>query len=155
MTNPIHFRQGQKTDQSVIVEFQTRMALETEGLRLDPPTVSLGVQAVLEDAHKGVYWIAESPSEPRQVIAVLLTIPEWSDWRNGTVVWIHSLYVLPNFRKSGVFRQMYDQLKAKVQADPGLKGIRLYVDRGNHAAQKVYESLEMNSDHYHLYEWLK
>jgi hypothetical protein len=35
------------------------MALESEGLRLNLEKVSAGVRAVLEDSHKGTYWIAE------------------------------------------------------------------------------------------------
>jgi hypothetical protein len=35
------------------------MALESEGLRLNLEKVSAGVRAVLEDSHKGTYWIAK------------------------------------------------------------------------------------------------
>ena len=36
-----------------------------------------------------------------------------------------------------------------------LRGLRLYVDKTNTRAQKVYENLGMNGEHYHLYEWMK
>ena len=88
----IHVRPGEARDIERIVEFQLRLARETEDVRLDRATVTLGVRAVIEDPAKGRYWLAEEDGE---VAGCLLTLPEWSDWRNGTVLWIHSLYVRP------------------------------------------------------------
>jgi len=36
-----------------------------------------------------------------------------------------------------------------------LNGIRLYADKTNVAAQKTYENLGMNQDHYVTFEWMK
>ena len=148
----ITVRKGRLEDEEAIARFQQRMAMETEGISLDPETVGRGVRAVFEDPSKGEYWVAE---EKGRTVGVLLTVPEWSDWRNGTVLWIHSLYVVPEFRGRGVFRRLYDTLRRKVRESEDLKGLRLYVDRRNAAAQAVYEKLGMNRDHYFLYEWLK
>ena len=148
----ILIRPGLLFDIDTIADFQVQMAWETEKLKLDPPTVQNGVSAVFDDPSKGKYWIAESGG---RVVGCLLTIPEWSDWRNGTVLWIHSVYVLPTFRKSGVFKALYSHLKNLVQAGNDLRGLRLYVDKSNLNAQKVYESLGMSGEHYHLFEWLK
>ncbi len=84
-----------------------------------------------------------------------MTIPEWSDWRNGTILWIHSLYVVPEVRRKGVFTKLYQYLKQRVEGSDELMGLRLYVDKNNTGAQKVYENLGMNKDHYVMYEWLK
>jgi GNAT superfamily N-acetyltransferase len=135
-----------------ISDFQVQMAWETEKLKLDPPTVLKGVSAVFDDPAKGKYWIAESEG---RVVGCLLTIPEWSDWRNGTVLWIHSVYVQPDFRKFGVFKALYSHLKHLVESSSDLRGLRLYVDKTNLNAQKVYEALGMSGEHYHLFEWLK
>ena len=148
----INVREGRREDEEVIADFQVRMAEETEGIALDPGTVKRGVRAVFDDPAKGKYWSAE---DERGVVGVLLTVPEWSDWRNGTVLWIHSLYVLPEARRRGVFRRLYETLRRKVEETAELKGLRLYVDRRNAAAQTVYEKLGMNPHHYLLYEWLK
>lgn len=128
------------------------MARETEGMDLDLPTVTRGVQAVFDDPSKGQYWVAESDG---RVAGSLLTTWEWSDWRNGTVLWIQSVYVLPELRGSGIYRRMYEHLRERVLDSPGLMGIRLYVDRRNTAAQRVYERLGMSSEHYEMFEWLK
>ena len=148
----ITVRRGQPKDLEHIVAFQIQMALETEGLMLDRDTVTQGAQAVFEDPSKGEYWIAE---EDGQIVGALLTIPEWSDWRNGTVLWIHSVYVVPEFRQQGVFRRLYGTLKKRVETSSDLCGLRLYVDKRNHRAQKVYEAMGMDGSHYRLYEWLK
>lgn len=148
----ITIRPGLLFDIDIIADFQVKMANETEDLKLDPPTVTKGVTAVLDDPSKGKYWLAERAG---QVVGCLLTVPEWSDWRNGTVLWIHSVYVHPDHRKAGVYKKLYLHLKQMVEESTEFRGLRLYVDKSNSNAQKVYESLGMSGEHYHLYEWLK
>ena len=46
-------------------------------------------------------------------------------------------------------------LKSMVLNSQELRGLRLYVDKSNDKAQKVYENLSMSGEHYHLYEWMK
>ena len=145
-------RPARPEDAGAITEFQVRMARETEDLELDLPTVTRGVRAVFDDPAKGEYWVAEAAG---RIVGALLTTYEWSDWRNGTVLWIQSLYVLPELRGSGVYRRMYEHLRERVQAAPDLRGIRLYVDRRNTAAQRVYERLGMSREHYEMFEWLR
>ncbi len=148
----IKIRPGLLFDVQTIAGFQIKMAWETEALKLDPTTVEKGVEAVFDDPTKGKYWLAEMDGK---VIGGLLTIPEWSDWRNGTVLWIHSVYVVSEFRKQGVYKKLYTHLKQLVETSSDLRGLRLYVDKSNQKAQAVYEILGMTGEHYHLYEWLK
>lgn len=148
----IDIRPGLLFDIEKITEFQLKMAYETEQIKLDPEIVLKGVTAVLDEPSRGKYWVAEKSGE---VVGCLLTVPEWSDWRNGTVLWIHSVYVLQEYRKQSVFTKLYSHLKTMVEQDPELRGLRLYVDKTNSVAQKVYENLGMSGEHYHLYEWLK
>jgi GNAT superfamily N-acetyltransferase len=148
----IQIRSAERKDHQFIATSQVAMAFETEQLKLDPIIVEKGVMAVLNDSNKGEYFIAEIDHEP---VACLLTIPEWSDWRNGTVLWIHSVYVLPQARKFGVFKALYHHLKDKVQESAYLRGLRLYVDKSNKKAQDVYTKLGMTNHHYELYEWMK
>ena len=148
----ITIRAGQVKDIEAIVDFQLALAAETEGLTLDKDTVTKGVQAVFENPSKGQYYIAE---ENKRILGMLLIIGEWSDWRNGTILWIHSLYVVPKERNKGVFNKLYQSLKEKVEVSPELGGLRLYVDKKNKNAQRIYERLGMNKDHYLMYEWLK
>ena len=140
------------SDAATIVDFQKKMALETENFQLDDKTVKQGVEAVFKDQNKGQYFLAKTQN---QVIGSLLVLNEWSDWRNGYVWWIHSVYVKPKFREQKVFKKMYQFLKQKVENHNDLRGLRLYVDKTNLRAQKVYQALGMSNDHYELYEWLK
>ena len=152
ITSKITVRPARVEDASFITDCQIKMAFETEEMKLDPPTVAKGVGAVFSDPTKGTYFVACNDTGP---IACVLTIPEWSDWRNGTVLWIHSLYVIPSQRGHGVYRQMHEFLKAKVQQSPNLRGLRLYVDKRNTHAQAVYQKLEMTNEHYAMFEWMK
>jgi len=144
-------RRAHRDDRDAIVEFQLALARETENLRLDPQTVQEGVQAVFDDPRKGTYWIAELDGV---VVGCLLTIPEWSDWRNGTILWIHSLYVVPSARGRGVFKALFRVLQSQVAEHSELKALRLYVDKRNKPAQKAYRALGMTDEHYALYEWV-
>ena len=145
-------RKATKEECNTIVEFQLAMAKETEGIDLDRPTVEKGVKAVFSDSTKGNYYIAE---EDGRIAGSLLTTFEWSDWRNGTILWIQSVYVHPDFRRQGVYRSLYAHLKEQVQNDKKLNGIRLYADKSNITAHKTYIKMGMNHDHYVTFEWLK
>ena len=145
-------REAKFEDLISILEFQLAMAKETEGIELERETVEKGVAAVLENPSKGLYYVAE---ENEEVIGSLLTTYEWSDWRNGTVLWIQSVYVIPGFRRQGVYSKIYEYVKDRVLKNDSLKGIRLYADRQNSGAQQVYRKLGMNPDHYITFEWLK
>jgi len=148
----VEIRKAKLGDLERIVELQLQMAQETEGLGLNKNVVTRGVRAVFRKPVYGTYWVAE---EKGKILGVLLAIPEWSDWRNGTVLWIHSLYVIGEARRHGVFKKLYLNLKKQVEKSPKLVGLRLYVDRQNKSAKKIYEKLGMSRDHYELYEWLK
>ena len=147
----VEIRSGRREDAADIVDFQIRMAEETEGLALHRPTVEQGVQAVFDDPRKGMYWIAEMDGE---TAGCLLTVPEWSDWRNGTVLWIHSVYVIPAARRRGVFRKMYQAIETTVEESPDLHGIRLYVATENARAQETYRVMGMDDGRYDLFEWM-
>jgi predicted GNAT family acetyltransferase len=148
----ITVRPARPADADGIIAFQLAMADESEGLALGRDTVTQGVHAVFADPAKGTYWVAEAEG---RVIASLLTTHEWSDWRNGTVLWIQSVYVVPEARRKGVYRRLYEHLQRLVLSSPELKGLRLYVDLRNTAARAVYARLGMDADHYAVCEWLK
>ena len=143
------FREAKQEEYKVIAGFQEKMAWETEHFKLDIETVLQGVKAVFADNNKGRYYVVEDDGK---VISSLLTTYEWSDWRNSQVLWIQSVYVLPEYRKKGVFNLMYSEIKKIVKNNPNYSGIRLYVDKTNVNAQKVYEKIGMEGNHYRLFE---
>ena len=119
-------RKATSQDVDFIVDFQLQMASETEGVELELSIVTKGVYAVLNDSSKGQYYVCEIDGK---VVSSLLTTFEWSDWRNGTILWIQSVYVLPEFRRKGVYRNMYSYIKEQVLKNENLNGIRLYADK--------------------------
>lgn len=150
-TDMITVRKAIPGDAPVIIDFQQKMAWETEKMRLKTETVTKGVNAVFEDKSRGEYYVAEADG---RVVSSLLITYEWSDWRNRNVWWFQSVYVLPDFRRQGIFREMYTFIKEKA-LDQGVAGLRLYVETGNTRAKMTYESLGMNSEHYSFYEWMR
>lgn len=145
-------REAAISDSETIIGFQIAMASESEGIILDPEILRSGVLAVFNDRQKGSYYVCETEGK---VIASLMTTYEWSDWRNGMVIWIQSVYVTPEFRKAGVFKKMYSYLRSMVEASDYYRGLRLYVDNTNTPALAVYKAIGMNGDHYRVFEWIK
>jgi len=148
----VHIRKALPNDINCIAKFQVEMAWETENFKLNYETVNKGVSKVFECEGHGNYYVAEVNNE---VVASLLTTYEWSDWRNGTVLWIQSVYVMKEFRRQGIYAKMYKYITDMVANDNLLCGIRLYVDKTNSIAQEVYKNMGMNGEHYRVYEWMK
>jgi len=133
----------------VIAEFNLRLAEETEDLRLDPACVREGVDGVLKDTVKGTYFLAEVD---RTVAGQLMITFEWSDWRNGSIWWLQSVYVKPEYRRQGVFRALFGHVVALAANRPGVWGLRLYMHSGNVRARQTYERVGMRQTHYEVFE---
>ena len=155
-------RRGTHADAEIVTDYNARMAQETEGMALDREVLAEGVRQILADESKGLYFLAEAtsdavspphplPSSPRRVIGQLMITFEWSDWRNGWVWWIQSVYVAPEYRRGGVFTALNEHVVQEARA-AGVKGIRLYVDEHNKVAQTTYEKLGMKTSNYVLFE---
>ena len=126
-----------------------RLALETERRQLDPATVAAGVNALLADAAKGIYFVAEADGQP---VGQLLITREWSDWRNGDFWWIQSVYVMEPFRGRGIFRALFEHVHALAKACHDVCGLRLYVEANNSRAQEAYCRLGLTKTDYELFE---
>ena len=136
----IRIRDATPGDTGTIADFNSRMAVETEGRTLDPATIGRGVAALLSDPGKGRYWIADSEG---CAIGQIMVTCEWSDWRNGNLWWIQSVYVHPGYRRKGVFTALYRHVESLAEAEPDVCGLRLYVETGNRRAQQTYSAMGM------------
>ena len=145
----ISIRNAAMTDAAIIASNNSLMAEETEGRTLDPDIIGPGVAALLADPGKGRYWVAESAG---QIVGQLMVTYEWSDWRNGTLWWIQSVYIAPDFRRQGVFSALYHHVESLAAAEPDVCGLRLYVEDNNHRAQRTYEALGMVKPSYVVME---
>ena len=149
MPGEFNIRQGGVGDGETIARFNAAMALESEGISLDRAILRAGVDAALADASKAFYLIAEAGGEP---VGQLMVTTEWSDWRNGWIWWIQSVYVKPEARRQGVYRRLYQRLTDMANARSDIRGMRLYVMRENWGAKRTYEALGMSHSEYDLYE---
>ena len=136
-------------DVAAIAQFNIAMAAETEDLALDPQTVHAGVAAVVSDDRRGFYLVARSGGK---AVGSLMITYEWSDWRNGNLWWIQSVYVVSSARKQGIFRLLYDNVISLAKQRGDAAGVRLYVEKDNRGAQEVYRKLGMSETAYRVFE---
>ena len=147
-SSQVVIRAARPTDADVIADYNQRIASETESMSLKPETVGAGVRAVIADPAKGTYFVAEAEGV---VIGQLMITHEWSDWRNGDIWWVQSVYVHPEHRKRGAFKALYRHAELQAKA-AGAVGIRLYVDAENETAQQAYIRLGMHLGNYRVME---
>jgi ribosomal protein S18 acetylase RimI-like enzyme len=144
----VNIRRGTIDDAATIADFNATMARETEALTLDRRTLEAGVSAALSDESKAVYFLAELDG---RVVGQLMITQEWSDWRNGPLWWIQSVYVHTEHRRRGVFRALYVHARDEAKR-AGAVGVRLYVEENNKVGQATYRSLGMSMTHYRVME---
>lgn len=149
MTDALALRPARRADAEQLARFNEHLALETEGLTLDPATVRAGVEKLLDRAELGFYLVI---AHEQQLVASLLVTYEWSDWRCGQFWWIQSVYVATAYRRRGLYRRLYARVKQLARARGEVCGFRLYVEQDNHAAQATYQQAGMVATHYQLYE---
>jgi GNAT superfamily N-acetyltransferase len=142
----VRVRAAQADDCEVLAAFNAAMAIETEAKTLDSETLRAGVVRVLAEPTRGFYLVAESNGV---VAGCLMVTFEWSDWRNGDWWWLQSVYVMPEYRRHGVFRALYAEVERRARA-AGAVGLRLYVERDNERARQTYASLGMEEEPYRM-----
>ncbi|HTY38509.1 MAG TPA: GNAT family N-acetyltransferase [Bacteroidota bacterium] len=145
----LSIREATIADCPVIVRFNSKLAEETEHKTLDQDLLTRGVEALLRDPSKGVYYLAIGDGS---VVGQMMITYEWSDWRNGTFWWIQSVYVENAARGSGVFRALFDYVHTLATSRTDVCGLRLYVERGNDRAKRTYDRHGMYLSHYEMFE---
>lgn len=124
-----------------LVRFNQALAHETEGHRLDASILEPGIRKLMDDAILGFYTVAAAEADPATPIGCTMITYEWSDWRDGLIWWIQSVYVDPAWRGQGVFRRLLEHLEDQARQDPGIRGLRLYVEDENDRAHRTYDKL--------------
>lgn len=138
-------------DRPVIVEYNLRLALETESKVLDRAVLEAGVACALADPDRLRYWVAELDGHAQPVGQAAVT-REWSDWRHGWIWWFQSVYIAASFRGRGVFRALYHHIRDEARSLPDVIGLRLYVEDANAPAHQTYQALGMRPGGYSVYE---
>jgi len=144
-------RPGALRDVEALVEFNQAMARETEDKALSTEVVTRGVESLINNPQYGFYVLAEADGA---VVGALMVTFEWSDWRDAVFWWVQSVYVRPEHRRRGVYRKLYEHLKARArsQTEPPVCGFRLYMEKNNEVARQVYEASGMQEARYLMYE---
>jgi GNAT superfamily N-acetyltransferase len=132
-----------------IIDFNIALCLESEGKTLDRSIVSEGVKRFILEPSRGKYFVAIINGE---VVGQTAYTFEWSDWRNGEIWWIQSVYVKPNFRGIGVFTSLFEHIKQLGEANSDCCGIRLYMERENSNARQSYARLGFEETGYEVFE---
>lgn len=133
-------------DAGVIARFMIELAWETESKKLDLEEVRQGVCTLLNEPSRGQYFVARQAG---QVIGCIMYTHEWSDWRNGDMWWIQSVYVAPDFRRHGVFRAMHAHIRSLALQNHVVE-LRLYVEKQNQRAKSTYNKLGMSMTDYEV-----
>lgn len=134
----VHVRPAVAQDAVILARYNRYLALETERKALSAATVDAGVRALLADPNKGRYYVAVLED---RVIGQMMHTREWSDWRNGDIWWLQSVYVHPDYRGQGVFRALFAAVETEARQTPGVVGLRLYVEEHNDRAQLAYDRM--------------
>lgn len=103
-------RTGNQLSFLTIARFQVEMATESEGTALNYELVLRGVTEGIKDESKGTYLVARK-NDDNEIVGSLLITREWSDWRCTWYWLIQSVYVRPEYRRQGVYSEMYDNVK--------------------------------------------
>ena len=142
-------RRANKADVDALVDFNQRIAMETEGVALDAATLNGGVDRFLERDRYGFYTVAEKDGE---IVGSLMITYEWSDWRNGVIWWIQSVYVRKDHRRQGIYTALYENARRLAAAAGDVCVFRLYVERENEIAQQTYRKMGMHETAYRIFE---
>lgn len=134
----IKVRLAAAADVPLLAQFNRQMAKETEQKELDLGTITAGVQSLIAQPAYGFYLIAERDGE---AAGCLMITYEWTDWRDGVFWWIQSVYVNAAHRRQGVFRHLHEEVRRRARAAKNVRGLRLYVEGHNAAAQATYTDL--------------
>ena len=129
-------RPARVDDHATIVDFNRRLARESEGKELDPLTITRGVEVVLRDPRLGRYFVATRADGT--LVGQMMFTEEWSDWRNGMIWWLQSVYVAEAARGQGVFTLLLNKVAALAR-ESSVIGLRLYVEGHNGRALATYK----------------
>jgi len=148
MVKNIFVREANVSDIPTLVNYNRALAYETENIALDEKILRLGIEKVLE-LEDCQYFVAELNGK---IVGQSMITSEWSDWRNGVMWWMQSVYVDPSHRQRGVFQSILKYIEALVEKHQEVKGLRLYVKQDNKVGISAYESLGIKNSGYVIHE---
>ena len=147
--NRLRFRPANSNDIATLADFNCRLAMETEGKTLDAAIVRSGVTRGLNVGDEVQYFVAEAEGN---IVGQIMLTREWSDWRDGWMAWLQSVYVVADFRGQGIFRGLLNHAKQQLRSQPDVVCLRLYVEQENETAIATYRRLDFEDPGYRVLE---
>lgn len=143
-------------DAPVLADFNLCLAKETEGKALDAAKVLSGVRNGLKQGEEVQYLlaVADDPATNQQIAGQLMLTREWSDWRDGWMYWLQSVYVVADFRGQGVFKALLEHAIERLKLRGDVVGLRLYVEIENEVAMNTYHKMQFTDCGYKVMERL-
>lgn len=136
-------------DVQFIADCNCRLATETEDKSLDREVLAAGIRRGLSSPSLCRYFIAEVGG--RRAGTTMVTY-ELTDWRDGVIWWLQSVYVPEDFRNMGVFRCVYQHIETLARRSREVRGLRLYVRSDNERAKRTYRAMGMANAGYEVFE---
>lgn len=136
----ITIRRATLADVTIISNFNRALAEESENRSLDPETLKSGITQFLQQPEQGFYTLAIVDDN---IVGQVMITTEFTDWRNGVMWWIQSVYVKPESRRQGIYRALHEHITELARKDSAVRGLRLYVHDKNILAQSTYRNLGM------------
>jgi ribosomal protein S18 acetylase RimI-like enzyme len=147
---PWTLRLATAADLPSLVELHRQNARET--LKLEPleSDIRRGVAVPWAEPHVARIYVAEQDSK---IVGMTMVTNEWNTWKGGVIYWLTSGYVLPNYRKHGVFSSLLGFAKDAVKRESNAAGIRMHARLDNKLAPRLAEKFEMKKEPYYLMRW--
>lgn len=143
-------RYAVKDDLDVLTKFSLLIAKETEGKKVDSSSVRKGLASVIDDTSKGVIFVA---CDKEKVIGCfMINGREWSEWRNGFILWLTGTYTDIDYRRKGVRKVLFNYACEWAKSNPDVIGLRGYRHKSNKTIHKAALSSGMKETEYVISE---
>lgn len=127
-----------KSELSDIIEMIVKMAYETEEKKLNKELVEKAIEKLLKYPIYGQYFFIIDSLLDKFCGMNLVTF-EHNINLDTTILWIQSVFVHEDYRMKGLFRRLLYKNEDYVLENKGFKKtVKLYMDKDNEKAEKVY-----------------
>ena len=139
MNNSVTTRIANQVDLDSILELYISSA-NPSWTNFSAKTLREGIQKLLSCSAKGFQVVAEAEG---QIVGIVRVSPEWSPYREATFWWLENVYVVPEWRRRGVYTKMHLLILEAARKDESICGVRLHTDYDNIPARRTYEKAGM------------
>jgi len=137
-------------DLNILTEFSLLISEETEGKKLNPSIVKIGIEKVLLDSTVGQIFVAYN--KDKVIGCFMINGREWSEWRNGFILWLTGTYTTVDYRRKGVRKALFDHACQWAKSESQVVGLRGYRHRSNNTIHSAAITGGMKETEYRINE---